>query len=229
MNRGIHKNKYNFKNSTYQSGMTLVELVVVLTIFVIVTGLTIFDYRNFRTNISIQNLANDISLSIRKAQSYAIGARVTGITFNNGYGVHFTSANSAESALSGSNKSFIIFVDGIITGIQDKIYAYNLTDLVCGTANECNEVLSITTTDKIDAIYLNDSVTPIADTSALDISFLRPNPDARFCYRPVAINLYCDNTTSITNAKIQISNGETDTNKRIKTITIWNTGQISVK
>ena len=228
MNRGIHKNKYNFKNSTYQSGMTLVELIVVLTIFVLVTGLTIFDYKNFRTNISIQNLANDISLSIRKAQSYAIGAHATGITFNNGFGVHFTTAATAAGALSGSSKAFVIFVDGIISGTPDTIYGYNLSDTICGTSNECNEILSITTTDKIDAIYLNESVVPIADTSSLDVSFLRPNPDARFCYRPTAINLYCD-PGLITHIRIQISNGASGDDKRIKTITIWNTGQISVR
>lgn len=226
MKRSIRKNKYNFKFSSYQSGMTLVELIVVLIIFVIVTGLTIFDYKNFRTNISIQNLANDISLSIRKAQSYAIGARVTGVTFNNGYGVHFTS-NPTATALSGSNKSFIIFVDGIISPfIPDKIYTYNLAYPVCGVTNECSELLTITTTDKIEAIYINGS-TLIEPTSSLDISFLRPNPDAKFCYRTIADNLYCD-ATPITNAKIQISNGATGTDKRTKTITIWNTGQISV-
>lgn len=207
--------------------MTLVELIVVLIIFVIVTGLTIFDYKNFRTNISIQNLANDISLSIRKAQSYAIGARVTGATFNNGYGVHFTSNPIAAGILSGSSKSFIIFVDGILdSSLLDEIYEYNLTETTCGIINECSELLTITTTDKIEAIYINGS-TLIAPTSALDISFLRPNPDAKFCYRPVAISSPCD-STPITNAKIQISNGATGTDKRTKTITIWNTGQISV-
>lgn len=228
MNRGNRRNKYNFKTSSYQSGMTLVELIVVLTIFVLVTGLTIFDYKNFRTNISIQNLANDISLSIRKAQSYAIGAHVTGVTFNNGYGVHFTSNPIATGILSGSNKSFIIFVDGILGSLSlDRMYGYNLSDITCGLLNECNEILNITTTDKIDAIYLNGSTTPISDTSSLDISFLRPNPDARFCYRLIAMTSSCDSTP--TNAKIQISNGATGTDKRIKTITIWNTGQISVK
>ena len=38
--------------------MTLVELMVVLAIFAVVTSLTIFDYGSFRTSVSMQNITN---------------------------------------------------------------------------------------------------------------------------------------------------------------------------
>ena len=61
MFKRLNKNKYN-------RGMTLVELIVVLAIFMIILGLTIFDYSSFKSTTTIQNLADDIALTIRKAQ-----------------------------------------------------------------------------------------------------------------------------------------------------------------
>ena len=94
-----------------KSGMTLIELMVVLVIFIIVAGLTIFDYSKFRSTASLQNLADDIALSVRRAQNYAIGVKGSQSSFSNGYGIHFltTPLNGAD-VRAGSNKTFIICI-----------------------------------------------------------------------------------------------------------------------
>lgn len=201
-------------------GMTLVELLVVLSIFTILTSIVMFNYGSFRSSISTQNLANDIALSIRKAQSYAIGVRGLGDVFNYGHGVHFTTSSDGSNLLAGSNKSFILFTDVS----PNSKYDYPSSG-VCGnpsSTNECKEILSINSADKISAIYLDGVLQP--QGSLLDVVFLRPNPDAYFCYRASILNS-CQ--TNFSNAVIEISNGKVGNDKIIKLIKIWNTGQIS--
>ena len=224
MNTQSHK--IHNRNINHQRGMTLVELMVVLSIFVIVTSLSIFDYKSFRSNISIQNLANDITLAVRKAQNFAIGAHNANEVFTLGYGLHFTtSSDSSYGSISGSNKSFIMFIDSTV----NKLYDYSTTDLTCGSDNECSEIFNITTSDRIVAIYLNDDTSPIESTSALDITFLRPNPDAIFCHRFNINSSSCNTSTVISHVRIKISNGLTGTDEKTKIISIWNTGQISIE
>ncbi|HUC88647.1 MAG TPA: prepilin-type N-terminal cleavage/methylation domain-containing protein [Candidatus Paceibacterota bacterium] len=199
-----------------QAGMTLIELLVVISIFAILTSMTIFDYGSFRSSVSINNLADDIALSIRKAQSYAIGVHaLSSSNFLSGYGVHFTT---------GSNKSFVIFND-----INNNKF-YDATS-GCGSGSiECNEVLSITSADKISAIYLNDDREngkgPIPSNYSMDISFKRPNPDAHFCESSPISNPCNVNNDNASHVEIVVSN---DNNIKSETITIWNTGQISVQ
>jgi prepilin-type N-terminal cleavage/methylation domain-containing protein len=218
-----------FKNIKYrtQRGMTLIELLVVLSIFFIVSGLTIFDYGSFRTSVSMQNLSSDIALSIRKAQSYAIGVYGSSSNFSYGYGMHFSTASSVTNPQSGSNKSFILFTD--VSG--DKLYTYNNTN-VCGNPtalNECRELLSIISSDQIADIYLNGSLTPVPTGGAVDIVFIRPNPNAILCYRPAPGTGSCDNSTALSRVRIEVSNGRTGVYKKAQSITVWTTGQISTQ
>jgi prepilin-type N-terminal cleavage/methylation domain-containing protein len=210
MNKPLTTMKYN-------KGMTLVELLVVLAIFLIVAGLTIFDYGRFRSSISLQNLADDISLSIRRAQNYAIGVHSSQSSiFYSGYGIHFSTNAPSGIPLSGSNKSFVIFAD--VDG--DKIYDYNsgsassaCNGTTLGAGNECVDLLSITSSDQILSICNGASCT----TGYVDIVFNRPNPDAF-----IVIN----GSTSVDSVDIKVQNNQSlDT----KTISISKVGQISVR
>jgi len=222
-----------FKKIKYNRGMTLIELMVVLFIFMIVTGLTIFDYGSFRTSSTMQNISDDIALSIRKAQSYAIGAYGTASTFTYSYGMHFSIARSGIlNTRSGTYKSFVLFTD--ITG--DKKYTYDgvTNPNVCGSpalTNECSELLSIVSADEISNIYINGNAstgTPIIPDSSVDIVFTRPNLNAIICYRKATSPNTCD-PAPISNVSIEVSNGQSGINRKYKLISVWNTGQISSK
>lgn len=197
--------------------MTIIELLVALSIFIILTGITIFDYGSFRSTVGTENLVNDIALSVRKAQSYAIGVRGISSSFENGYGISFVTRDLTSNPLSGSNKSFIIFTD------SNNSRSYDIPTGVCGDSNECREILSINGIDRISAIYLEDNK-KIDVNGRLDIVFKRPNPDALFCYRPDGVNSACPQGASSSYVKIEVSNGES-----AKTVTIWNTGQIGIE
>lgn len=173
-----------FKKIKYNSGMTLIELLVVLAIFAIISGITMFDYASFKSNVSLNNLANDVSLSIRKAQSYAIGARGNSGSFSEGYKIHF----STDSKYSFS----------VATENGDTIETLNIKngDYIFGF-NNCNNSSS--------------------QTGDLDISFKRPNPDAKFS------GVFGNNVTQV---GIILSNQKGD---RKKVICVTNNGQISIE
>lgn len=212
MSKDLQKNKYN-------KGVTLIELLVVVFIFTVISSITVFSYGKFNSNLSIQNLADDIALSVRRAQGYAIGVKGHGGLFSDGYGIHFT-ANPSASLYAGSSKSFVLFAD--ISGENQ----YNNSTNTCGNpiaTDECMELLTILTADKISEIYINGS-TLINPTSTIDLLFKRPNPEPIFCYRVNGTGS-CSATT-ITNVKIKIITGA-DVNV-YKIINISNNGQISV-
>lgn len=189
--------------------MTLVELMVVLGIFLLVTGITIFDYNSFRSNISLQNLADEVALSVRKAQSYAIGARSAGgSAFSDSFGVSFSTVNTSDEN-SPNKKAFVIFADSEEDGF------YNPSG-TCGQANsECLEILTIRTEDIITGIS-GDGID--SDKGVLDIVFVRPNPDANFYQEG-----YQKKTQSVS---VEIKNTRTE---KLKNIIISNTGQISIE
>ena len=212
MSKNFHKNKYN-------SGVTLIELLVVICIFMILTSITIFNYGKFNSSLSIQNLADDIALSVRRAQGFAIGVRGSSGNFTPGYGVHFT-ANPNSGVFAGSYKSFVLFTD------MNDDHQYNNSTNICGSpksGDECLELLNITTADSINSIFLNeDNALQPADT--VDLLFKRPSPEPTFCYR-IGGTGSCS-PISISKIKIRLS-----TNASVpvyKTITISNNGQISV-
>ena len=210
----------NFTKNKYKKGFTLVELIVVISIFVMISSIALFNYGKFRSSLSLQNLSDDIALAMRRAQGYAIGVRGAGGGFAAGYGVHFT-ANPSGNSYGGSSKSFILFAD-----IDDNL-KYDHSSDICGSpvsGNECLELLSITSADSISSIYINNSNIPMPASDTIDISFKRPNPEPTFCYR-VNGSGSCFRR-DISNIEVGISS---DGNSSInKIITIYNTGQISV-
>lgn len=217
MFRNFHKNKYD-------RGVTLIELIVVIAIFVVISGITIFNYGEFNSSLSLQNLADDIALSVRKTQGYAIGVRGYNGIFGKGYGIHFTTNTNTSDLFAGSNKSFILFAN--INGNDE--YNYNSSG-TCGSpnsSNECLEVLNITSSDKIYEISVKDSgAEHTVNDGSLDIFFERPNPEPTFCARN-SLGGGCNFSNNISYIKIKILNDRSP--GVYKTITISNNGQISV-
>lgn len=213
MFKNLHKFKYN-------KGVTLIELLVVISIFMVISSITIFSYGKFNSSLSIQNLSDDIALSVRRAQGFAIGVRGYSGSFGDGYGIHFT-ANPSSNLYAGSSKSFILFAD---INLDNK---YSNSSNTCGSptaSDECLELLSITSADRISDVYIDGGTNPIATNSTVDIVFKRPNPEPTFCYR-VGGSGSCS-VTPISNVKIKILNN-VDANV-FKIITVSNNGQISV-
>jgi len=66
------KKPYLKKNN--ERGFSLVEFIVVLVIFSIMSGTSLFNFNRYKNNIETTNVAQDIALTIRQAQVYGISA-----------------------------------------------------------------------------------------------------------------------------------------------------------
>ncbi len=165
--------KRKFKNK--RGGFTLVELLVTITIFVILTGVVLFSQAKFNGTILLTNLAYDTALTIRQAQTYGINIKnFVNDSGNNfvPYGVHF-------DLKEGNNKSFILFAD------LDENGVFEGDPTSCNPADGCVYRYSIKRGNYIEKLYINDAANPgqfieVPEPDySLDLVFTRPNPDAK--------------------------------------------------
>lgn len=230
--------------SSRSGGFALVELLVAVTLFGLITVFVLLAYNRVGSQLFLSTLAYEIALSFREAQSSGVSVhefRVgAGGTFDVGYGLHFDT---------GSNNTFAMFADqggvggdGMLNGAFGT--AYNTTG--CLNTIECESVVKFergNTIYKFCGVLSDDGGRDVADTakheecspvtppgvgstppasppqtiSYLDVTFLRPNPDATI-------------KTSHTGqqyrgARIYIAS---PTGER-KVVEVVNTGQISIK
>lgn len=206
------------------SGMTLVEMTVVISIVALVSAVIVFNYSNFKNNVTIRGLSQDIALSVRKAQTYATSVQSIdgsgGSTANiPGFGISFAAdlATSPDAATP-SKKQFVLFAD--MDG--DEKYDGGTSCGSPGTNDECVESFSIQSADRIiDLCYEDGDPTPTCVTDKeFDIVFKRPAPDAYICVRDAG---GCVPPPAYAIVVVQAVSGAH------KEIHIWNTGQISVE
>ena len=57
-----------FLNTT-TDGFTLVEFIVIMSIFAIMVGVAVFNFTGFRSNVITENLAHDIAITLRNVQA----------------------------------------------------------------------------------------------------------------------------------------------------------------
>jgi type II secretory pathway pseudopilin PulG len=209
----------------HAAGVTLIELVIVVGIVAVVSLMVLFNYSKFSTNISVRNLAQEVALSIRKAQSYATSVQ----TFPGGstssypaYGIAFSLAAPSSSVTTPSQKRFVLFADVDSDGTYD--YTSNGTCGVPAIGNECVEGFGITTTDSITQLC-SPAITGTCTSSAaqtMTAVFCRPSPDAAIFSNGSGVG-GCANSATYTEAVVQSAKGLT---QRVR---LWNTGQISVQ
>lgn len=148
------------KNINFEKGFTVLELVISIGIFALMSAVLLAKYGTFNQGVLLNNLAYDIALTIRNAQSYGLNVRSASRSanlFDNPYGVHFDLANDPTH--------FIFFVDLNGNGVYDDdpqianlakttiTRGSVISDLCVGNSGNCN-----------------------VDT--LDITFKRPDPNA---------------------------------------------------
>ena len=169
----LHIKNKEKRSTPKQAGMTLLELLVVLSIFIIMSSIAIFNYGGFQGKVDIKNLANDIALKIVAAQRSSLSGQLPSVAqqpsmiFNwkPSYGLYFN--------LSTSDKSFINFTD------LNNNNTYDGSDC----AGECSSKISITRGDnisRIDVFYQGDTPSShsVPSLNDLTISFTRPDPGA---------------------------------------------------
>lgn len=175
--------KHSMKNGRVplNRGFTIAEIMVVLGIFAVVSGIILFNYQSFRTNTTVNTVSQEIALTVRKAQSYALGLQATGMLANlpiKGYGVRFELTRPDQ----------ITFFTELPSGspaVVDNQFT-TMTNF-CGApvpGEECIEYYKIETGDKIEDLIVDGVVLRLGDpTSSVDVIFKKPSGDVVFCVR----------------------------------------------
>lgn len=194
----ITPNSSHFSKET--RGFTLIELLVAMSIFIVLTGVLIVQRPTARSGLETTNVAYDVALFLREAQTFGLGTLGSGSNFDVGYGVHM-----ARSDLS----RLILFVDnnknGTYDGASEFLEEYTFPDKVslfqyCG-------VHPSGTTNCGDAS---------GGIQGINIAFIRPDPDAKISLHP--------GSAQFEQASIHLLHDRGDTS----TVSVFHTGQISV-
>lgn len=147
----------NDKSGTSSLGaFTLVELLVSVAIFTLITTTAVFNNAQFNGNVILTNLAYEIALSVRQAQFYGITVKQSSASaFDSGYGIHFNMSTPTN---------YLLFED---RPTPNKTY----------DVGEAIETYMLRKGNSISKICLTQS-SSCQSVQSVDISFVRPNPDA---------------------------------------------------
>ena len=219
------------KQSNFKKGFTLVELLISISIMVLIMSVVLINYHRFDTTFSTTNLAYDIALSIRQAQSYGISVHAnTSAGLNSeaeyqfGYGIHFIAPSGASTA-DDTNSHYFLFADNTM-GQGTQNYYDNTTANACG--GECLQEYTLTAGYTIQSIcyYTTPGNCTQLTFGSLDITFLRPNPDAIVC--PYTSGNGPGSCIAPFNYTAVITIASPDSSVHHEIITVQPTGQISV-
>lgn len=200
---------YHLSAKPCQMGFTMVEMMVVLTIFTIMTGVVMANLPLFRDRSALGLVAEEVALTIRQSQVYGGATK----SFSSGFpsfGTYFDG---------GVSNSFIVFGDSKTTGALNK---YD-TSPACGAANtECLEQFNLTGVKIIGLYGCSPNCSLLTSpNNVFSVLFVRPEPEAKF-FDSNGVSLA---TWSCAKVRLQSLRDTTVA----KDVTIWNTGHIYVQ
>ena len=210
-----------------KKGFTLIELIVSIAIFAAMTALVIAKYGTFNQNTLLTNMAYDMALTIRTAQTYGLSVKSSDSNANNfsgTYGVHFDMNNPTQ---------FVFYSDKNGNNVYDDTVNETITKYTLTQGAKIFSICMSTDVSACDASHTAGQNT----SNALDIIYKRPNPDAQaYCVSSSVPTSPCSIINVVSSANplnpinspiavitIQSSDG---TNKQI--VVVRRNGQISV-
>jgi len=201
-----------------KQGFTIIELLVVLAIFAVLSGTLFINYGRFNVGASLDNLVHQIALIVRQAQVYGISVSQSSTQQFRGYGAYFSVATINDQ------KTFIMFSD---KAPADKLYTPAIPPGQqdnCDGLSECVERITIQSGDKVEKIIANEKTSfPGTPAKEVHIVFTRPNPDANIVAYKLSDGTLI--TTPISDVVIYLQSLRGDEKK----VVVWSTGQIAVE
>jgi len=169
-----------FKKKNKKSGMTTIELVVVFGIFASLATTVLFSYREFSSNVKLQNLTQDIALQIREAQSRSVSGKYPPIgqpslNWAPSYGLYFSTDGDFES-------KFALFFDDNAEAISPPLFLGDKQvtviggEVQCVGDPECLDIIQMTGGEKVSKICLNQFTSGVcSEVPDVHIVFMRPH------------------------------------------------------
>lgn len=194
-------------------GFTLIEFIVIMSIFAIMASVALFNFQGFRSNVAVNNLAQDIGLLARQAQTFGwatlsddVGGQVVSLINDNplrfAHGIFLDYNNgSFENTLTLYRKQTSVAGDEFFSSNDTVIDIITIQGLYI-----VNALASAQTKD--DLLIINNQIPSSINfiTDDVSIAFSRPLPEALFFQGSVPLNanyigLYIGQAGQATNAE----------------------------
>lgn len=205
---------YHFKN---QRGFTLVEMIVVIAIFGIVTVVVLANLPVFRDRTSLDLVAQEVAIHLRGAQVFGAGGRVGATAERPTYGLHFEQVEGGQIVF----HLFRDIPDSNGYGNQafdndDDCKPGNFLDLLDDNC-ELEQTYTVSKGFLIPLLKVNGASSGDTEPESMDILFTRPKLEP-----VIAIN---GTDTNAQSAEVIIQSVRS---KECRSVKIWNNGQIAV-
>ncbi len=211
---------FSKKKHTVQYGFTLIELVVTMGIMAVITAVTLANHSKFGGQVMLRNLAYEMALVVREAQTYGVSVRKIDDSnindFDAGYGIHFDVNNTTTYKMfTDTYKRIGGSETRAINGDGDGLYTTPLEEVseyTIGRGYKINKLYALQSNG-----VKSDASNCSTGNNVLDIVFKRPEPDA-------IIRLCGDTNTIYSAAEIELISPRDD----IMRVLVEVSGQISV-
>jgi prepilin-type N-terminal cleavage/methylation domain-containing protein len=165
-------------------GFTLIEFIVIISIFAVMASVALFNYNGFRSNVGLNNLAHDIGLTIRQAQIFGWSNQSASVSGNlqldsSGNPVRF--ADGVYFAQSDLGTQFVLYQKSNPTALQN----FDPTDLPVVDTIKINGpyvISGIYSSQNKSSLQITTGIIPPGINNQIDVSiaFTRPKPEAKF-------------------------------------------------
>ena len=169
--------QFSIKKNASQSGFSIVELVITISIIVLVTGLSLARFSTFDNTVLLQSQAFEIAFDIRQAQQSGISVRATEADKRSAFGIYFDESTRSQ---------YIFFQD------INNDEAYDVGEEL--------QTFIIDTRFEITNIEILRS--PPIEPSSASVTFKRPNFDGRISPSGGDLEITIAATRQSTNSKI---------------------------
>lgn len=198
-------------NSLLKNGFTLAEIMVTISIVSIIMTSVLFSYTTFSDKLALSSAAQEIAIVVRQAQTYGLTVRessVAGGQFSYAYGVYFDFVSDQTH--------YYLFVD---TNSNNK---YDVGNGCGSSSTECVEQGTLRNNVLITSVCDATTCPPVVNVRKMNITFLRPNPDATIIFTDNGGTTLSGPSTT---GKVTLTSRKGSTS----TVTIESTGQVNVQ
>ena len=211
---------FQFKTRTsYKGGFSIIELLVAIAIFMILSGTFLLNYNKFNKRVTLDTLAHQVGQWVREAQVSAMSVKHAKIQTGvfPGYGLHFSMLTPDR---------FVYFADLD----NDRQYDPPAIGQKCGDAMvECEKEVPLLRGNTIASLCgdapVGNSTSAACGTldasNRFDITFMRPNPDATINGDLLGVGF----PTAYSRARITV----VSVAGHRRTVEVWTTGQVSIQ